>query len=89
MPKQKRNETKYPGVYFIWGRMRGGHHPEKIYYIRYRKNGRQIDEKAGRQSPPDAMTVSRANQIRVERIMGKDSNRESRERGLGEYENNA
>ena len=43
----KRFKTKYPGVYYIKvkgisGRM------EKIYYIRYRKDGKLIEEKVGR-----------------------------------------
>ena len=80
MPKQDRNETRYPGVYFIMGQAISDGRPERIYYVRYRKDGRQVDEKVGRQSPPDAMTAAKASQIRVERIRGQDSNKEQREK---------
>ena len=56
MPAQKRYKTKYPGVYYINGRAAGSNKSEKIYYIVYRKNGKQIDEKAGRQFQDD-MTI--------------------------------
>jgi integrase len=53
--------------------------PEKIFYIIYRKDGRLIEEKAGRQYR-DAMTPAKANQIRTRRIEGSlPSNRERRE----------
>jgi hypothetical protein len=63
MPSLKRNETKYPGVYFVWGTSVEGK-PERIYYIRYRKGGKAIDEKAGRQFKDD-MTPARAASLRV------------------------
>jgi integrase len=80
MPRQERKDTKYPGVYFIMGHAIADGRPERIFYIRYRNDGRQIDEKVGRQSPPDAMTAAKAAQIRVQRIRGEDSNRERREK---------
>ena len=80
MPRQKRHETKYPGVYFILARSVGSEKREKIYYIRYRQDERQIDEKVGRQSPPDAMTPAKAAALRVQRIRGEDSNRGQREK---------
>lgn len=80
MPRQKRHETKYPGVYYILGRAVSDRRQEKIFYIRYRMDGKQIDEKVGRQSPPDAMTGAKANQIRVQHIRGEDSNRTRREK---------
>lgn len=79
MPAQKRFKTRYPGVYYISGKAVGSYKEEKIYYIVYRKDGRQIDEKAGRQFQDD-MTPARAAQIRTNRIQGKElSNREKRE----------
>jgi integrase len=80
MPRQKRHETKYPGVYYILGRSVSDGRPEKIFYVRYRHDGRQVDEKVGRQSPPDAMTAGKANQVRVQHIRGEDSNRARREK---------
>jgi integrase len=78
MPAKKRIKTKYPGVYFISGKSVSGK-PEKIYYIRYRKDGKMVEEKAGRQFKDD-MTPARASQIRTRRIEGNElSNTERRE----------
>ena len=80
MPAQKRHKTKYPGVYYIEGKgvRRSGHKIEKIYYITYRKDGKQIQEKAGGQYKDD-MTTARAAGIRAKRIEGKElSNAEKR-----------
>ena len=77
MPKHKRISTKYPGVYYIVGTSINGK-PERIYYIRYRKDGKPIEEKAGRQFQDD-MTPARAAKKRVERIQGASlSNKERR-----------
>ena len=79
MPTQKRHKTKYPGVYYIDGKAIGSNKAERIYYIIYRKNGKQIDEKAGRQFQDD-MTPARAAGMRSERISGvQPSNKEKRE----------
>lgn len=79
MPKKMpRYKTKYPGVFFIEGKAYNGD-PEKIFYIIYRKNGKLIEEKAGRQFQ-DKMTAARANQIRIQRIRGDlPTNKERRE----------
>jgi len=42
MPRQERFKTDYPGVYFIMGEAVGTGKPEKIYYVYYRQDGRQI-----------------------------------------------
>jgi integrase len=79
MPSLKRINTKYPGVYYVEGTAVTTNKPEKIYYIRYRKNGKEIEEKAGRQYQDD-MTPARASRIRVEKIQGNQlSNKEKRE----------
>jgi integrase len=79
MPVQKRHKTKYPGVYYINGKTIGSNKNERIYYIVYRKNGKMIDEKAGRQFQDD-MTPARAAQVRTNRIQGKElSNKDKRE----------
>jgi integrase len=53
--------------------------PERIYYIFYRKGGKQIEEKAGRQFQND-MTPARASQLRTRRIEGNSpTNQERRE----------
>ena len=79
MPAQKRHKTKYPGVYYIIGSAIGTKKEERIYYITYRKLGKQVHEKAGRQYQND-MTPARAAQIRSLRIQGKQmSNKERRQ----------
>ncbi len=51
---------------------------EKIFYIMYRRDGKQIEEKVGRQHAHD-MTTARASGIRADRIQGKAlSNNEQR-----------
>jgi integrase len=75
--KVKRVMTSYPGVYYILSKASDGR-PERIYYIFYRKGGKQIEEKVGRQYR-HAMTPARANQIRTRRIEGDPTNREQRE----------
>lgn len=79
MPKQKRFKTDYPGVYYIDGTSVATGKREKIFYVYYWKDGKKIEEKAGRQIE-DAMTPARAARIRAERLSGKQaSNKERRE----------
>jgi len=79
MPAQKRFKTKYPGVYYIKAKAVGSNKTERIFYIVYRKNGKLIDEKAGRQFK-DHMTASQASGMRARRIEGKEpTNKEKRE----------
>jgi integrase len=61
-------KTKYPGVYYIYGK--GVNGSERIYYIQYRRRGKLIEEKAGRQFQDD-MTPARAAGIRADRIEGE------------------
>jgi integrase len=75
----KRHKTNYPGVYYIMGTAVSTGKPERIYYIRYRKDGKPIEEKAGRQFKDD-MTASRAANLRVFKIEGKEiSNQKKRQ----------
>jgi integrase len=79
MPVLKRHKTNYPGVFYIQGTAPATGKPEKIFYIRYRKAGKMIEEKAGRQFQDD-MTPARAALIRGERLAGKRlSRKEARE----------
>ena len=72
------HQTSYPGVYYLEGKTLVEGKPEKIFYIRYRRDGKAVKEKAGRQYRDD-MTAARANQIRVTRLQGQEpSNRERR-----------
>jgi integrase len=78
MPVMERLKTKHVGVYYIMGAAISTGKPERIYYIMYRRDGRLIEEKAGRQFQDD-MTERRAARIRAERIDGKSlSNKERR-----------
>jgi len=78
MPVLNRIKTIYPGVYYIMGTSVSGK-PERIYYIRYRKKVKMIEEKAGRQFQDD-MTPARAAQKRTKKIEGDElSNQERRE----------
>ncbi len=73
MATMKRNKTKYPGVFYIVNR-----DGEKVYYIMYRKDGRQVEEKVGKHHADD-MTAARASGIRTDRMHGKSlSNNEKR-----------
>lgn len=68
MPKQNRIKTTYPGVFYIEGTSTTNAKVERIFYISYWKNGKKIEEKAGRQFQ-DNMTAAKAAQIRARRVM--------------------
>ena len=73
----KRIKTEYPGVVYLESTSKTGK-TEKVFYIFYRKGGKQIEEKVGR-SIRDNMTAAKANRIRSERIEGRQlSNAERR-----------
>jgi hypothetical protein len=79
MPKMKRFKTKYPGVIYIEAISVGSSKAERIYYIIYRKDGKLIEEKAGRQFQDD-MTPAKAALIRSKKIQREQpSNKEQRE----------
>ena len=78
MPRQQRVKTKYPGVYYVEGTGADGR-LERIYYIFYRKNGKQVEEKAGRQFRDD-MTAAKAAKLRTLKIEGdRPTNQERRD----------
>jgi integrase len=69
----------YKGLFYIVGASRSTGEPEKIYYVRYRKDRREVKEKAGRQFQ-DSMTPAKAANIRARRMQGLDpTSREKRE----------
>ena len=70
MPAKKRVKTNYPGVYYVESKAIGSTKIEKIYYIMYRRDGKLIEEKAGRQYQDD-MTPARASQMRTNRREGR------------------
>jgi integrase len=77
MPRNERVKTPYPGVFFVIGKASNGRQ-EKIYYIMYRRGGKLIEEKVGRQYQNE-MTPARAAAVRTKRIEGAASNQERRE----------
>lgn len=79
MAKYKRHKTKYPGVHYIEGTHPATGKVERTYYIRYRRDGKLIEEKAGHQYR-DNMTPAKASKLRALRIDGdQGNNRERRE----------
>ncbi len=66
----KRHKTNYPGVFYREAERIGGPGLERVYYIVFKKDGKVIEEKAGRQFKDD-MTPARASKIRGERIEGR------------------
>jgi integrase len=78
MPAQKRFKTQYPGVYYIESTSSSNGKLDRIFNIRYRKNGRSIEEKAGRAS--QGMTAARASYLRAAKLSGqKVTNKERRQ----------
>ncbi len=70
----KRHKTTYPGVFYREAERIGGRGLEKVFYIVFKKNGKVIEEKVGRQFADD-MTPARAAHIRSERVEGKRKSR--------------
>jgi integrase len=66
----KRHKTNYPGVFYREADRIGGPGLERVYYVVFKKGGKLIEEKAGRQFKDD-MTPARAAKIRGELIEGK------------------
>ena len=74
MGAQKRNKTKYPGVYFRYARRLGGPGKEKVYYVLYKIDGQTVEEKVGRQYQNN-MTPAKAANIRGQLIEGRRKSR--------------
>ena len=75
----KRNKTEYPGIFYREADRIGGKGKEKVFYIVFKKNGKILEEKVGRQYADD-MTAAKANGIRADRIEGRrKSKKEQRE----------
>ena len=65
-----RIKTKYPGVFYRESQRIGGAGTEKVFYVLYKKDGKLIESKVGRQYT-DNMTPSKAAHIRSSYIEGK------------------
>jgi integrase len=70
----KRHKTTYPGIFYREAERIGGRGIEKVYYIVFKKDGKVIEEKVGRQFKDD-MTPARASLLRAERIEGRRQSR--------------
>ena len=82
MAVSTRIKTNYPGVYYRMAQRIGAKGQERVYYIVFKKQGKGIEEKVGRQYA-DAMTPAKAARIRGERIEGR---RKSRRQIISEQE---
>ena len=92
MKKYVRHKTDYPGVWYIERKALQDKKTkeegkiERIYYIAYRKDGKLVEEKAGRQFR-DRMTPAKASELRAMRKVGSSfSNKERRAKQKAEKE---
>jgi integrase len=67
---RERVKTKYPGVFYRLVDRIGGPDQERVYYVLFKKHGKLIEEKVGRQYA-DRMTAAKAARYRSERIEGR------------------
>jgi integrase len=74
MGTMKRIPTKYPGVYYRLAERIGGPGLEKVFYVRFMRDGKVTEEKAGRQYA-DGMTDARASLYRADRIENRRPSR--------------
>lgn len=82
MSTNKRIRAEYPGVYYRVSQRIGRAGEERVYYIVFKKDGKTIEEKVGRQYA-DNMTSAKASGIRADRIEGRrESRKELREKKL-------
>jgi len=79
MPARERIKTKYPGVYYIESKAIGSNKVERVYYIIYRKNGKLVEEKAGR-AIQNRMTAAKASTLRGKKIEGSRPTNEEKRR---------
>jgi integrase len=70
----KRHKTKYPGVFYRLVDRIGGSGLERMYYVMFKKDGKLVEEKAGRQYA-QRMTEGKAARIRAELIEGRRKSR--------------
>ena len=75
--RKRQSVVGYAGVYFVEVPRPAGYGAERVYYIRYRKQGRLIEEKVGCQYR-DNMTAAKAASIRGVRMEGKEASNEEK-----------
>lgn len=79
--RKRQTVVGYAGVYFVEAPRASGHGVEKVYYIRYRKQGKLIEEKVGGQYR-DNMTAAKASSIRGLRMEGRDATNEEKRQAI-------
>lgn len=79
----KREKTEYPGVYYRLADRIGGKGKEKVFYIVFKKDGRTLEEKAGRQYADD-MTAAKASRLRADRIENRRASRKEKREAAAE-----
>ncbi len=67
MPALKRTKTKFKGVHYLVGKKDKNGEYDKIFYIRYRLNGKLIEKRVGSQIK-NGMSAEEASKIRLEKI---------------------
>ena len=67
----------YAGVYYRMADRIGGKGQEKVYYVVYKKDGKVVEAKAGRQYK-NRMTPAKAAQYRANLIEGRDATRKEK-----------
>jgi integrase len=69
-----RIKTDYPGVFYREAERIGGAGMERIYYILFKKDGKVLEEKVGRQYA-DQLTPAKVAKVRANRIEGRVQSR--------------
>ena len=78
MASRKRIAVKgYAGVFYVETTRVNSSQAERVYYIRYRRDGKLVEEKAGYQYR-DNMTPAKAAGMRAARIEKRESNNAER-----------
>lgn len=78
-----RAKTEYLGVYYRLADRIGGKGRERVYYVTYKKDGKTVEAKAGRQYA-DNMTAAKAARYRAELIEGKAQTRAEKRKAAEE-----
>ena len=72
MSDMRREKTQYPGVFYRMAERIGGPGMEKVFYIVFKRDGKTVETKAGRQYK-DNMTAASAARLRAAMLEGKVS----------------
>ena len=77
MSDMRREKTQYPGVFYRMAERIGGPGMEKVFYIVFKRDGKTVETKAGRQYK-DNMTAASAARLRAAMLEGKESTRKEK-----------